>query len=107
VTDTRIVHADDLVGYALISLLFKSFGKTAPPIHKVFDLEKGKTMKDKVEVTKDNAGEYRWSRKNGENGKVVSTSAEGYKHKSHALRMAKELNPGAHVVDKSLRASDE
>ena len=55
-------------------------------------------MTDTTSKWKDQGGEYRWNRRS-ENGNIVSTSGEGYKNKSHALKMATELNPGTIIVD--------
>lgn len=50
-----------------------------------------------VRVYSDEAGEWRWTAK-AENGKTVADSGEGYKHRSHAERMAREMFPAAKVV---------
>ncbi len=50
----------------------------------------------RVEVYKDEAGEYRW-RSIASNGKQVSESGEGYKNRSYAKRQAATLNAGARV----------
>ena len=55
---------------------------------------------DKVSVYEDADGSWRWRRRS-ENGEIVSTSGEGYKARSHALLMAKSLNPGCEVVEQS------
>ena len=47
---------------------------------------------DRVEVFRDQAGEWRWRRLNGQNGQVVSTSGEAYKNLEHALKMTAQLN---------------
>ena len=59
--------------------------KTAPKIRR-------------VEVFPDVAKLWRWHWLTG-NHKVVSTSAEGYTEKRHALRMATALHPGAKIVE--------
>lgn len=47
---------------------------------------------DKVEIFRDDAGEIRWRRLNGENGQEVSNSGEGYHNHMWALRAAQKLN---------------
>jgi uncharacterized protein YegP (UPF0339 family) len=46
---------------------------------------------DTVTVYQDEAGEWRW-RRQADNGEIVATSGEGYTDKTHAGRMAFELN---------------
>jgi uncharacterized protein YegP (UPF0339 family) len=43
-----------------------------------------------------------WHLKAG-NGEIITDSAEGYRHKGYAIRMAEKLNPAADLVidDKS------
>ena len=53
---------------------------------------------DRVEVYKDEAGEFRWRRKN-EQGEPRSDSGEGYKNHSYAKEVAAELNPDCLLVD--------
>lgn len=43
-------------------------------------------------VFQDRKGEWRWSLRHP-NGKLVATSGEGYKNRSHARRMAHRLFP--------------
>jgi uncharacterized protein YegP (UPF0339 family) len=50
-------------------------------------------MTDKVEVYKDERGEWRWHRQS-ENGEIVSTSGEGYIHRSDAINISAQLNVG-------------
>lgn len=51
---------------------------------------------DLVVVYKDGSGEFRWSARSS-NGKKISDSGEGYKNRSYAMRVAKELFPAARV----------
>ena len=53
---------------------------------------------DKVEVYKDEAGEYRWRRK-GPNGEKVSDSSEGYRSHIYTKERAAKLNPDCLIVD--------
>lgn len=53
---------------------------------------------NKLEICKDDAGEYRW-RGRARNGEIVAESGEGYTEKRHAKRMARELHSGAVVFD--------
>ena len=53
-------------------------------------------QQDQVEVWRGEDG-WRWRRFNGENGKQVSESGEGYEHRGHAITMAEGLNPDANV----------
>lgn len=59
---------------------------------------------DIVTVYKDEAGEWRWRRQSA-NGEIVSTSGEGYGGKSHAERMAFELN--ASTVNRAIKFVEE
>jgi uncharacterized protein YegP (UPF0339 family) len=52
---------------------------------------------DRVSVYRDAEDKWRW-RRQSENGKIVSTSGEGYESREHALKMAGDLNPET-VVD--------
>jgi hypothetical protein len=52
---------------------------------------------DVVEVYEDEAGEWRWRRKDPANGKIVSDSGEGYVDRWRAVDQARELNPGCEV----------
>jgi len=47
-------------------------------------------MKHKIEVYKDDAGEWRWRVRSG-NGRIVAESGEGYKERRKALRPLYEL----------------
>lgn len=55
-------------------------------------------MADRVYVWKDAAAEWRWTRHNGENSKIVADSGEGYVNREHAVRMAYEVNGGEFTV---------
>lgn len=52
---------------------------------------------DFVRVFRDRKGEWRWTRRS-RNGRIISTSGEGYVDKSHTLTMAQELNPDVKVT---------
>lgn len=52
----------------------------------------------KVEIYRDDAGEWRWRRR-ASNGLIVSVSGEGYVNLSHAREMAAELNPDVEIVE--------
>lgn len=54
---------------------------------------------DKLEIYEDEAGEWRWRRVDSGNGKIVSTSGEGFVEKSYATVSATELNPGVPLAD--------
>lgn len=54
--------------------------------------------KERVEVYRDAAGEFRWRRIAG-NGEPVSESGEGYVNHEWALGQAEALNDGVEVVD--------
>lgn len=54
-------------------------------------------MSDRVEVYRDDAGEWRWRRFAG-NGELVSESGEGYANKSHAVTQAVKLNDEPDMV---------
>ena len=47
-----------------------------------------------VVVYKDAAGEWRWKAL-AENRKTVADSGEGYRNRTYAARVARELHPGA------------
>jgi uncharacterized protein YegP (UPF0339 family) len=47
-------------------------------------------MKHKIEVYKDDAGEWRWRMMSG-NGRIVAESGEGYKERRKALRPLYDL----------------
>jgi uncharacterized protein YegP (UPF0339 family) len=47
---------------------------------------------DRVEVYRDAAGEYRWRRVDGDNGRIVSVSSEGYANGSYAMLAARSYN---------------
>ena len=53
-------------------------------------------MSERVEVTKDKAGEFRW-RHVSLNENIVSESGEGYVRLIDAVRMAKQENPGVPI----------
>lgn len=53
-------------------------------------------MTDKVLVYKDSRGEWRWTRKAG-NNETISDSGEGYLHKEHAVEMAHRANENCEV----------
>ena len=42
-------------------------------------------------------GQYRWRGLSG-NWKVISTAGEGYTHKRHCMKMARDLHPDAEIV---------
>lgn len=46
---------------------------------------------DKVQLYRDEAGEWRW-RRQSENGQIVATSGEGYANHSDALNIARDVN---------------
>jgi uncharacterized protein YegP (UPF0339 family) len=52
----------------------------------------------KVELYRDEAGEWRWRRR-ASNGQVVSVSGEGYVDRTHAREMAAQLNPDIEIVE--------
>jgi uncharacterized protein YegP (UPF0339 family) len=47
---------------------------------------------DRVEIFRDDAGGWRWRRKNGENGQITSVSGESYVRRDHAVEMAAKMN---------------
>jgi uncharacterized protein YegP (UPF0339 family) len=51
---------------------------------------------ERVEVRKDQAGEWRWTRY-AANGEPLSSSTEGYENRQHAIEQAVKLNPGVAV----------
>jgi uncharacterized protein YegP (UPF0339 family) len=51
---------------------------------------------DKIYIYKDSQSEWRWNRKS-ENGRIVSTGAEGYHNKDDAITSAKNVNSAARV----------
>lgn len=51
---------------------------------------------DYVIVYQDTAGEWRWTRKAG-NNETIADSAEGYVNESYALQIAADVNPGVPV----------
>jgi uncharacterized protein YegP (UPF0339 family) len=53
-----------------------------------------KAKVEKIVVYKDDSGDWRWSAK-AKNGKTVADSAEGYRNKSYAIKMARSLHPSA------------
>lgn len=54
-------------------------------------------LNDRVIVYRDNAGEWRWTRR-ADNGEVVSDSAESYTRRWSAKRAAKRTNPKAQII---------
>lgn len=46
---------------------------------------------DQIKVFLDDKGEWRWHRQS-ENGKIVATSGEGYKHRMYCVSMAHDVN---------------
>lgn len=52
---------------------------------------------DFVRVFRDRKGEWRWTRRS-RNGRIISTSGEGYVDRSYTLTMAQELNPDVKVT---------
>jgi hypothetical protein len=59
-------------------------GKRNPPVVKT------------VQVYRDEKGEWRWRGLAG-NGRIVADSAEGYRNRSYAHKMARSLNASARV----------
>ena len=53
---------------------------------------------DRITIYPDAKGEWRWTRRNGHNGKVVADSGEGYTDEGHAIEMAYSVNGGAFLV---------
>lgn len=53
---------------------------------------------EKVKVTKDAAGEFRWMRY-AANGEELSASTEGYKDKGYATEQAIDKNADCEIVD--------
>ena len=51
-------------------------------------------------IWQDARGEWRWTLRNLRNNKIVADSAEGYKRRASAMRMAKRINPAFAVVVK-------
>lgn len=63
------------------------------------DPEEAAVAVSKITIYKDLNGEWRW-RMVASNGRIIADSAEGYKRRSHALRMAKKIAAGgAAIVD--------
>lgn len=60
-------------------------------------MEETQDRPDNVTVYQGEDGEWRWRRRNGYNGEIVSTSGEGYVQRAHAVSMAKTLNVGIEV----------
>ena len=54
------------------------------------------TDRHRIEVFKDSAGEWRWTRY-AANGEELSASTEGYDNKFHAIEQAKALNEGVEI----------
>ena len=61
---------------------------------------------DKVEIYKDDKGEFRWRRKSP-NGEPVSSSGEGYVSHEYIKGRAAQLNPGCLIVDLVMEAEEE
>lgn len=53
---------------------------------------------DTVEVYEDEEGMFRWHRIDGDNGRIVSDSAEGYVNESYAYKAAEAYNPNAKEI---------
>lgn len=51
---------------------------------------------DRVEVYRDDAGEWRWRR--WRSSDIVADSAEGYVARAHCIAMAAELNQGVPIT---------
>ena len=49
---------------------------------------------DEVEIYRDRNDEYRWRRIDGDNGKILYASSEGYVKGSYAEEAAEVYNPG-------------
>lgn len=47
--------------------------------------------RDTVTVYRDKTGDWRW-RRVAANGRVVATSGEGYRNRTHAEKMARKIN---------------
>jgi uncharacterized protein YegP (UPF0339 family) len=54
---------------------------------------------DEVEVYQDLSLDWRWRRCDGNNGKIVATSGEGYRNKSYAVDAAQAYNLGCSLVE--------
>lgn len=54
--------------------------------------------RDRVLIYRDEAGEWRWHRRNGNNNNIVSDSGEGYSDLIHTIDMAFEVNGGSFEV---------
>lgn len=59
---------------------------------------------DRLEVYRDDAGEWRWRRSDGNNGKKLAVSSEGCTKRSHAIAMAWSMNADLDVL--SVRHGD-
>jgi uncharacterized protein YegP (UPF0339 family) len=55
-------------------------------------------MSDKVQVYQDDSGEWRW-RRTASNGEVIADSGEGYVHREHAVKMARQVNGSEPLYD--------
>jgi uncharacterized protein YegP (UPF0339 family) len=76
----------------------KPVAKAAPAPKDEYKEEKKPVAKvAAVEVYRDSKGEWRWKAKSA-NGKVVADSAEGYRNRPWARKMAVDLYPDAKVV---------
>lgn len=54
------------------------------------------TANDEVEIFK-SGDEYRWRRVDGDNGKILFVSSEGYTKKAYCEEAAEAYNPGLTV----------
>ena len=51
----------------------------------------------KIIVYLDESGDYRW-KSEAENDEIIAESAEGYRRKGYATRMARKVAPNAELV---------
>ena len=56
------------------------------------------TANDRVEVYRDDAGEWRWRRVDGSNGKTLSDGAEGYADQGYCIEAARAYNGDVFLV---------
>lgn len=64
-------------------------------------VEYGDNQPDVVRVYRDEAGEWRWTRRDGGNAEVIGAASEGYVNKGDCYQNIYDTQGGEYVTDDS------
>lgn len=61
-------------------------------------MAKQKSRTDLIALYKDDAGEWRWTRRSAFNGNIIGAACEGYKRKHRAVENIERTQKGPYVI---------